>query len=254
MDDLGNDARGLLEAFRADERPSDARRDAIWSELEASNAASRPRRKIPPMPRARTSGPTPVVSSRKWLPLGALAVAAALVLAVSRWVLVEQSEQRIEDARPSEAVHQLAPQPDEGVAAPLQRSTASTSPQTQPEASEEIVEVASTREEPKVSRPSTSTKARTPQEEGELAIVEQAQRALREQRPDRALELLERHRRMHAHGALAEERELLRAQALCATGRLTEARALAAEFVAEHPASAYAGKMRRVCIQRPSAP
>jgi hypothetical protein len=255
MDELGEDARGLLEAFRAEERPSRARRDAIWNELEGE----RPRRKIPAMPRGSGSGATaavPVRTTRAWVPLAALAAAAALVLVWSRWSATERSHDPSVAHPPSEAVHQLAPREHGGMAAPIRRDGEVTperdlqEPGPPEEASPEEASPAEGADSGDT-RPASSTKPR-PRAEDELALVERARRALGDGRAEHALDLLERHDRAYPHGALTEERALLRAQALCAVGRLDDARALASDFVAARPDSAYAGKMRRVCVQRPA--
>lgn len=255
MDELGEDARGLLEAFRAEERPSSSRRQAIWSELETTRGAERPRRKIRPIARDRASRPTPVVSrasAARWLPVAALAAAAALVLVWSRWAAIdrEQTDPAV-SIEPSQAVHQLDARQVEGVVAPSARAA----PSTRGEIASDLPEEQPAVETEGATTPDARAKGRSGARDAaidELETIERAQRALRDGHADRALELLELHRRSHREGALAEERELLRAQALCAVGRLDESRALAAEFVAAHPGSAYAGKMRRVCVQRPS--
>jgi hypothetical protein len=251
MDDLGKDARGLLEAFRAEERPSKARRDAIWNELEGE----RPRRKIPAMPRGSASEATravPVRTTRAWVPLAALAAAAALVLAWARWSASEGSHDPSVAHPPSEAVHQLAPR-EHGMAAPVRnrRATPERDLQESGPPDEASPDDAADAADPGHPRPVSSSKPR-PQAEDELALVERARRALGDGRAEHALELLDRHDRAYRHGALTEERAFLRAQALCAVGRLDDARALASDFVAARPDSAYAGKMRRVCVQRPS--
>jgi hypothetical protein len=260
MDELGEDARGLLQAFRAQEHPSKTRREAIWNELEATGSADRPRRKIPPTSRDRASAASPKLPRRSattWMPLAALAVAAALVLVWSRWSALDRLDTEPAVAeRPSEAAHQLESRRLEGVAVPLERR-----PVAAADDGGEALEVMPIDAKEVESTGGENTEARTRARSGsktqsehpgdELGIIERAQRALREGDAARALELLERHRRSHPDGALAQERELLRAQALCDTGRLGEARALAAEFLAARPESAYAGKMRRVCVQRP---
>jgi hypothetical protein len=261
MDELGEDARGLLQAFRAQEHPSKTRREAIWNELEATGSADRPRRKIPPTSRDRASAASPKLPRRSattWMPLAALAVAAALVLVWSRWSALDRLDTEPAVAeRPSEAAHQLESR--KGL-----RSSGTATPSSFVAAADdggEALEVMPIDAKEVESTGGENTEARTRARSGsktqsehpgdELGIIERAQRALREGDAARALELLERHRRSHPDGALAQERELLRAQALCDTGRLGEARALAAEFVAARPESAYAGKMRRVCVQRP---
>jgi hypothetical protein len=68
--------------------------------------------------------------------------------------------------------------------------------------------------------------------EAELALMKTA-RSTRDH--ERALTLLDRHRREFASGVFAAEREVLRVEHLCALGRVGEARTIAAVFVSNHP-------------------
>jgi hypothetical protein len=86
----------------------------------------------------------------------------------------------------------------------------------------------------------------------EMALLGQGQRALRAGDPVKALALFDTHARRYPEGALADERELKRAQALCALGDVAKARAAAAAFVREKPGSPLAGKASRICAEDPS--
>lgn len=81
----------------------------------------------------------------------------------------------------------------------------------------------------------------------ELALIEDARRALAEGRPERALELARRHARRHAAGALAEERHAVEALALCELGR-PRGRGVADRFLREYPRSTHIDRVRVACI------
>lgn len=80
----------------------------------------------------------------------------------------------------------------------------------------------------------------------ELALVGEAQRALREGDAPRALALTDRHAALFPRGQLSEERAGVRTLSLCTLGR-PGARALGERFVREHPTAPLAGRVRSVC-------
>jgi hypothetical protein len=82
---------------------------------------------------------------------------------------------------------------------------------------------------------------------GEIALLNDAQRALANGQPDRALALLERHARQFPRGSLTEERAAARIIALCDLGRVTAARAETAAFVRQFPSSPLTDRVRAAC-------
>ena len=82
---------------------------------------------------------------------------------------------------------------------------------------------------------------------GEIALLNQAQRALASGQANTALQLLDRHAREFPRGSLAEERAAARIIALCALGRVTAARAETAEFVRQSPESPLVERVRAAC-------
>jgi hypothetical protein len=79
----------------------------------------------------------------------------------------------------------------------------------------------------------------------ELALLQEAQGALRMNDGARALRLLDEHARRFPNGALAEESEAARVFALREVGRTEEARDVAARFLREHPRSPLAPRVAR---------
>ncbi len=82
---------------------------------------------------------------------------------------------------------------------------------------------------------------------GEIALLNEAQRALASGQADRALQILDRHAREFPRGSLAEERAAARIIALCALGRVTAARAETAAFVRQSPESPLVERVRAAC-------
>lgn len=82
---------------------------------------------------------------------------------------------------------------------------------------------------------------------GEIALLNEAQRALASGQADRALQILDRHAREFPRGSLAEERAAARIIALCALGRVTAARVETAAFVRQSPESPLVERVRAAC-------
>lgn len=81
----------------------------------------------------------------------------------------------------------------------------------------------------------------------ENTLLRRAQRAISQGEPEAALRHLGAHASRFPQGMLTEEREAARVVALCDAGRQAEARALAARFLAERPASPLAARVRAAC-------
>jgi len=81
----------------------------------------------------------------------------------------------------------------------------------------------------------------------EARALSRVQRAVREGRSAEALTLLNEQEREFPHGELRQERIAARVVALCAAGKASEARALAASFLAQAPMSPLAARMRTIC-------
>jgi hypothetical protein len=80
----------------------------------------------------------------------------------------------------------------------------------------------------------------------EIALVQQAARALASGDAEVAMGLLDTYRRDCPRGVLAEEASALRVQALVQTGHAADAKALAQRLVAAHPDRVLASRLRGV--------
>lgn len=80
--------------------------------------------------------------------------------------------------------------------------------------------------------------------EAELALMKEAREAAS---PTEKLAALERHRDEFAAGVLADEREVLRVETLCALGRGDEAEQIAAAFIAAKPSNPLRSRVEPAC-------
>jgi outer membrane protein assembly factor BamD (BamD/ComL family) len=91
--------------------------------------------------------------------------------------------------------------------------------------------------------------------EAETRLLREAHEALQAGQPARALDLLDQQSQTYASGQLGEERAAARVVALCKAGRPVEAQAAATRFLAEHPHSPLADRVRTSCsAEAPAAP
>jgi hypothetical protein len=109
------------------------------------------------------------------------------------------------------------------------------------------VEPASTRQSPAPARDpiakSDGATSPAPTLEAELALLEVARNAA----PVAALAALEQHLVEFEHGTLADEREVLRVETLCALGRVSEADAIASTFLTARPSSPLRSRIEAAC-------
>jgi outer membrane protein assembly factor BamD (BamD/ComL family) len=81
----------------------------------------------------------------------------------------------------------------------------------------------------------------------EVRLLSKAEQQLSAGRADDALRTLGEHERRFPGGVLAEERLAARVQALCALGRVTEARADLARLARAYPQSPHLDRARKFC-------
>jgi hypothetical protein len=87
----------------------------------------------------------------------------------------------------------------------------------------------------------------TPHLEAELKLLRAAQVALQKGDSNRALSVLNKHRRQFPGGLLRQEREAARAVALCELGRYEQGRQVAQRLLANSPRSPLAQRIARSC-------
>jgi len=88
---------------------------------------------------------------------------------------------------------------------------------------------------------------RAPALSEEVALLQRAERALRDGKPEQALSVLSEHARQFPKGELRAERTAARIAALCALHRQAEARRDAAAFLRQWPSSPLAAQVRASC-------
>ncbi len=80
-----------------------------------------------------------------------------------------------------------------------------------------------------------------------MALLADAQGAIQRADYGTALARLDEHQRQFPNGVLTEERTAARVVALCGAGHVPEARSLATSFLAKHPSSPLAPRVRSSC-------
>jgi hypothetical protein len=95
---------------------------------------------------------------------------------------------------------------------------------------------------------------RPPDLRDEIALMDQARTALRLGAPGRALATLEQYRSRFPRGSFGQEAAVLRVESLQASGRSARAKAEAGDFLARHPNSPHAERLRQVVRETSSSP
>lgn len=202
-----------LRALFAHERDiSDVERVAIRQRLAVSIGA-------PPASAATTLASSKLV----WIAAAAIAAAASL------WWVVQRSEPAPAPPSPTtiEPAPMLAPEP----------RIATTSPEpAAPPPPADVPQAA-----PPAAAPQAAVASRPP---AQTELLAKAWQAL-DKDAGQALELVELDARLHARGALAEERDALHILALIALDRRDEARARTTKFVERYPTSVHRATIER---------
>ena len=80
---------------------------------------------------------------------------------------------------------------------------------------------------------------------GELAALEKARKAMADN-PKAALKAIDDYQKQHKSGVMAQEAEVMRIESLAAAGKKARARAAAHAFLAKHPSSTAAQRVRSI--------
>jgi hypothetical protein len=219
---LKPDVSSLLRAGRTAFRPQASDRERVLQSLGQTLGASAlldgPRRTEPPQSPA---GRFPV---RTWTlgGLGALTVGAGVLVAAHSWTTApSRPESPVATSIP--AVEPVAPPP----AAIAPRPSVEERPAQAAHAS-----------------PSPGAPDSLPEE---VRLLSKAEQQLSAGRDDDALRTLGEHERRFPGGVLAEERMAARVQALCALGRVTEAKADLVRLARAYPQSPHLDRARKFC-------
>lgn len=141
------------------------------------------------------------------------------------------------------------PRSEEGIRATPQRASArataeDTRPQQQADRHARRPSTHRTRRQPSRRPQRKASSARAAADPAaELRLLRQAQDVL-ERDPERALQLARRHAKRFPQGMFIQEREVLAIEALLAQGRREPARQRTTRFLAEHPGSTHAPRLR----------
>jgi hypothetical protein len=134
--------------------------------------------------------------------------------------------------------------------APLPRPFFQPQPEAQPQPQPQPLPQAQAQARPHPpSAPRIYRPDRSLQLSAEARALAHAQRALRDSAPTRALTLLDEQDREFASGLLSEERAAARVIALCAAGRVAEARQNASAFTQRYPASPLRARVLAACAE-----
>jgi hypothetical protein len=244
MEPLSREARALIDEARAHEDPTFEDRGRIQRALLASlGAAALVGTKSAAAAGGAAAGTSlGALLGKAWV-WGVIGGTASVVIAVSA---ISEPEP---EARPTPSV--VAPavaavQAASIAAAPSEQRTEAASSTAGPAELSASAAVASKPPPPRAARPAVSAGGEDPLL-AEMKLIGRAQVAMREGRPEQALELLEQHRAAFGSGSLSEERAAAEVFSLCQLGRGVEARARAARFLARFPASPLAPRVRSAC-------
>jgi hypothetical protein len=211
----------LLEAGRA-ERPSEAQLQALAQRLGPTLGGPGP----------SGGGGTIPAPSAPWF---VLAIAAAAVVALcglwalrSGWADHADAPFATRTAAPKPMALDPRPQVAPLHRAPIRRDAGV------PEA-----------QEPRYARPQASSRVTVRDSHDQLALLEQAHRALAEA-PKRALTATDLHAKRFPHSQYAQERELLAIDALTRLNDRSRARIRAERFLAVYPASSHVRRVREL--------
>jgi len=231
---LKPDVASLLRAGRTAFRPQASDRErmlqSLGQTLGASAVLDGPRRTEPP------KGPAGRFPVRTWTlgGLGALTVGAGVLVAAHPWTTApSRSASTVAASIP--AVGPVAP-PPAAIAAP---------PSVEERPAQAVAESSAVPARPAAyASPAPGAPDSLPEE---VRLLSKAEQQLSTGRADDALRTLGEHERRFSGGVLAEERLAARVQALCALGRVAEARADLARLARAYPQSPHLDRARKFC-------
>jgi hypothetical protein len=240
MDEFGPDEQKWLDVLRSSDEPSTDDRARVRAAILAgiASGAATATATTAAAAAAKSSAVAKTGLAAMGWKVGAAAVVLVAGAAVSAVALRGPTSTMLPPpSAPSTVVVAAAP-PTELAPPPVTAASPDIAAPPKP--------VASTRSPARVSPPSRPAGS-DDDVDAELVVIARAQRALERGDAEEALVQLAHHGREHPKGALALEREGLRAIASCDAKR-SDGRALATRFIAAHPTSPLVTRIRTSCL------
>jgi type IV secretory pathway VirB10-like protein len=225
MSDLGPTERRLLSALRAADEPTDADRARVLAKIGVASGT---------VSIAAKSSAAPAVLSWK---TGAAIVAVIGSVGGAAWIATGRAHS------PPVAV---APQSADRGAPKLTNAAPVSEPVEKAERAP--LDAPRAQGEARPSKAPSVTRQGSADLDSELALLEQAQQALKQGDSARALAQLERHAAEHPTGVLATERAAIHAVALCESGKLGDGQLEARRFLDRNPRSPLGARVRAACF------
>jgi len=270
MSELSPRARRMLERCRLAEHPEASVRERVWGRVAGTVALTTAATgtagaAVGGAGAAATSGAGAALGGAGAAASGASLAGGALptAIAVAKWVGIGMLAGTVTTAtvstmvgpspsgRPSaDVVPRTAPSGVPAMApAPLRRlPAAAPAPSSEPAPEPPSSSLPAVTPAPDAPRSATSSLA------AEARRLEAAQTALNDGDVKAALRELDYYQRDHARGMLSEEAAATKVLALCAAGRVAEARRAAEKFVARYPRSPLLTRVRGSCGLAPTIP
>jgi hypothetical protein len=266
MTDLGPNERRLLRALRAADEPSDDDRARVRARVllkvaAASGVASALATTAANAPGAAAAagtaaggasiapGAAATASTLAGFAAGSWKIGAAIVTVVgavggAAWIATAPKADP-----PPHTAPRIADQPVQ----PPAKAAPSEANRDVPKIHDSESAAASTVQKSSRSRsrspdPPASANGKADELDSELALLTDAQRALKQGDSEGALAALDQHESEHPDGALARERAGIRAVALCESGKITEGKREARRFLSRNPKSPLAVRVRAACL------
>lgn len=247
MSDPDNRGRALIDAYRRVTVPDSEAEEMILQRLLDEQPLRSPTGRI----------------RRLAIASGLTVLLAAMVLLALRSIV--SSATRDNDGAPQQAPYQAPPKEEQSTVPPpdpqrpatRRAPEAGTAPEPEPAPEPALQPIPVAAESPPLSGrrvatprtapPPSAASHRAATVKDEARLLAQAQAALRDDEPSRALEALAQHLAQFPEGMMKLERDALRAVALCQNKQLEAGRALAKKLVLQRPRSRYTNRIRRAC-------
>lgn len=248
-------ARELLRAFRDHQSPHRRDRERGWQALQIRLDDDAPAAAANGGFYAKAVAASVGIAAAALLVLKVVSTGVAALSSQARQPAMEAPYQGADDSERGEAAVRAprvlpGPRPEQtagGVAA--EREPQANEPAVPAEPVASPASEAAPRVRPTAGASSPAMSSTNDDLAAELALIKRATAAMHEGRHADGLAVLREHAERFPRGWMADERRVTRAELLCASGRVDEARTEARAFLREREGSALSGRMRRVCSE-----